>query len=82
MKENWTNSMKQKLEGHQMTPPTGLWEGISSEMGFQKESVTRTVTIKRWLGAVAAIAITLTKANLSLRYLVQSKPLSLLLLIR
>lgn len=58
MKENWTNSMKQKLEGHQMTPPTGLWEGISSEMGFQKESVTRTVTIKRWLGAVAAIAIT------------------------
>ena len=59
MKENWTNSMKQKLEGHQMTPPTGLWEGISSEMGFQKESVTRTVTIKRWLGAVAAIAITL-----------------------
>lgn len=42
-----------------MTPPTGLWEGISSEMGFQKESVTRTVTIKRWLGAVAAIAITL-----------------------
>lgn len=59
MKENWTNSMKQKLEGHQMTPPTGLWEGISSEMGFQKESVTRTVTIKRWLGTVAAIAITL-----------------------
>lgn len=59
MKENWTNSMKQKLEGHQMTPPTGLWEGISSEMGFQKESVTRTVTIKRWLVAVAAIAITL-----------------------
>lgn len=59
MKGNWTNSMKQKLEGHQMTPPTGLWEGISSEMGFQKESVTRTVTIKRWLGAVAAIAITL-----------------------
>ena len=59
MKGNWTNSMKQKLEGHQMTPPTGLWEGISSEMGFQKESVTRTVTIKRWLGTVAAIAITL-----------------------
>lgn len=59
MKGNWTNSMKQKLEGHQMTPPTGLWEDISSEMGFQKESVTRTVTIKRWLGAVAAIAITL-----------------------
>ena len=42
-----------------MTPPTGLWEGISCEMGFQKESVTKTVVIKRWLGAVAAIAIVL-----------------------
>ena len=59
MKENWTNSMKQKLEGHQMAPPAGLWEGISCEMGLQKESVTKTVVIKRWLGAVAAIAIVL-----------------------
>ena len=31
-----------------MTPPAGLWEGISSEMGLQKESALKTVAIKRW----------------------------------
>ena len=48
MKENWTTDMKQKLEGHKMTPPAGLWEGISSEMGIQKELALKTVAIKRW----------------------------------
>ena len=48
MKENWTTDMKQKLEGHKMAPPAGLWEGISSEMGIQKESALKTVAIKRW----------------------------------
>ena len=48
MKENWTTDMKQKLEGHKMTPPAGLWEGISSEMGIQKELAPKTVAIKRW----------------------------------
>ena len=48
MKENWTTDMKQKLEGHKMAPPAGLWEGISSEMGIQKESALTTVAIKRW----------------------------------
>ena len=48
MKENWTTDMKQKLEGHKMAPPAGLWEGISSEMGLQKEPAPKTVAIKRW----------------------------------
>ena len=48
MKENWTTDMKQKLEGHKMAPPAGLWEDISSEMGIQKESALKTVAIKRW----------------------------------
>ena len=48
MKENWTTDMKQKLEGHKMAPPAGLWEGISSEMGIQKELALKTVAIKRW----------------------------------
>lgn len=48
MKENWTTDMKQKLEGHKMAPPAGLWEGISSEMGLQKEPVSKTVAIRRW----------------------------------
>ncbi len=48
MKENWTTDMKQKLEGHKMAPPAGLWEGISSEMGLQKNPAPTTVAIKRW----------------------------------
>lgn len=48
MKEDWTTDMKQKLEGHKMAPPARLWEGISSEMGLQKEPAPKTVAIKRW----------------------------------
>ena len=48
MKENWTTDMKQKLEGHKMAPPAGLWEGISSEMGLQKEPAPKAVAIRRW----------------------------------
>ena len=48
MKENWTTDMKQKLEGHKMASPARLWEGISSEMGLQKEPAPKTVAIKRW----------------------------------
>ena len=59
MKENWTTDMKQKLEGHKMTPPAGLWEGISSEMGLQENPVSKTVTIKRWYWIVAAMLLAL-----------------------
>ena len=59
MKENWTTDMKQKLEGHKMTPPAGLWEGISSEMGLQKEPVSKTVAIRRWHWVVAALVLAL-----------------------
>ena len=59
MKENWTTDMKQKLEGHKMAPPAGLWEGISSEMGLQKEPAPKTVAIKRWHWVVAALVLAL-----------------------
>ncbi|MBE6247962.1 MAG: hypothetical protein E7106_01745 [Prevotella sp.] len=51
--------MKQKLEGHKMAPPAGLWEGISSEMGLQENPVSKTVTIKRWYWIVAALVLAL-----------------------
>ena len=53
MMENWTDQMKQKLEGHKMAPPAGLWEGISGELGLQNSSRQR--LLARWYGAVAAI---------------------------
>ncbi len=59
MKENWTTDMKQKLEGHKMTPPAGLWEGISSEMGLQENPVSKTVTIRLWHWVVAAMLLAL-----------------------
>ena len=31
-----------------MAPPAGLWEGISSEMGLQKEPAPKAVAIGRW----------------------------------
>ena len=59
MKENWTTDMKQKLEGHKMVPPAGLWEGISSEMGLQENPVSKTVTIRLWHWIVAAMLLAL-----------------------
>ena len=59
MKENWTTDMKQKLEGHKMAPPAGLWEGISSEMGLQENPVSKTVTIRLWHWIVAAMLLVL-----------------------
>lgn len=59
MKENWTTDMKQKLEGHKMTPPAGLWEGISSEMGLQENPAPKTVAIRRWHWVVAAMLLAL-----------------------
>ena len=59
MKENWTTDMKQKLEGHKMAPPAGLWEDISREMGLQKEPAPKTVAIRRWHWVVAAMTLAL-----------------------
>ena len=59
MKEDWTKQMKQKLEGHQMTPPAGLWEGISSEMNLEPKSAPKSAMIRRlyWAAAAAIVAI-------------------------
>jgi hypothetical protein len=59
MKENWKEQMKQKLEGHKMSPPAGLWEGISQEMGLESEAATKKSTFVRWYWAVAAVVVAL-----------------------
>ena len=59
MKENWTKQMKNKLEGHQMTPPAELWEGISNQMGLESASVPPSAVIRRWHWAVAAVVLAL-----------------------
>ena len=54
MEENWTYDMKQKLDGHQMAPPEGLWESISNEMGLTPEPARKPTGKRRWLWAAAA----------------------------
>ena len=74
MNEKWTDNMKQKLEGHKKTPPAGLWESISSEMGVQNEPAPKTVAIKRWSWAVAAFVLALV-GFFALYQFDQSEPL-------
>ena len=57
MKEEWTDKLRRKLDGHKMTPPAGLWEGISKEMGFEAEPVSKPAVMKRWYWAAAVLAL-------------------------
>jgi hypothetical protein len=57
MKEDWTKQIKQKLEGHQMTPPAGLWEGISNEMNLEPKPAPKSAIIRRWYWAAAAAVL-------------------------
>lgn len=57
MKDDWTNQLRQKLEGHEMAPPAGLWEGISEQMGFSPAPVRPTAVIRRWYWFAAAAAV-------------------------
>ena len=61
MKENWKEQMKQKLEGHKMPPPAGLWEYISQEVGLESEAATEnpTKSFVRWYWAIAALVVAL-----------------------
>ena len=57
MKADWTEHMRHKLEGHEQTPPAGLWEGISEQMGLPKEPVRRTIFMGRWRWVAAAVIV-------------------------
>ena len=60
MKEDWAEKLKQKLEGHQKTPPAGLWEDISKEMGFEAKPVQqKPAPIRRWYWVAAASVLAL-----------------------
>ena len=59
MKENWIDEIRRKLEGHEMSPPDGLWEGISEEMGFEQKATRRTMANRRWWWVAAAAVVAL-----------------------
>ena len=57
MKEEWTDKLKTRLEHHEMTPPAGLWEGISKQMNLAEKPVRKSSSAlsKRWPAAAAAL---------------------------
>ena len=57
MKEEWTDKLKTRLEHHEMTPPEGLWEGISERMNLAEKPVRKSSfpLSKRWLAVAAAL---------------------------
>lgn len=57
MKEDWTDQIRKKLEGFEMTPPEGLWEGICKQMDMPAEPAS--ASHKRWYWAVAAAILAL-----------------------
>ena len=59
MKEDWTKQMKQKLEGHEMTPPAGLWEDISQQMGLEPKPAPKVTFLRQYYWAAAAVVLAL-----------------------
>ena len=59
MREDWADKLKQKLEGHSKTPPTGLWEGISKQMEAFSIPIQPGRRNWRWYGAAAAVILLL-----------------------
>lgn len=78
MKENWTEKTKQKLEGHRMAPPEGLWEDISRQMAAEADSndrpASRPATIRRWYWA-AAVALVMAGLFVVYEYDKEERPL-------
>lgn len=59
MKEDWTDRLRQRLEGHKAEPPAGLWEGISNQMGLEAKPDSKANASKRWYWAAAASVLAL-----------------------
>lgn len=57
MKEDWTDILRRKLEGHEVPPPEGLWEDICKEMGLDPEPVRKPTASRRWWWAAAAAVL-------------------------
>ena len=62
MKESWEEQLRQRLEGHEMAPPDGLWEDVCKELGMTPFPVLTPSTRssnKRWYYIAAAVLLAL-----------------------
>ena len=65
MEEMWRKEIRRKLEGHRKTPPQGVWEGISEQMGLKPATASHPALKMRWYW-VAAAAILLFGVGIAL----------------
>ena len=62
MKESWEEQLRQRLEGHEMAPPEGLWEDLCKELGMTPEPAltpSARSTNMRWYYTAAAVLLAL-----------------------
>ena len=59
MKEEWTDKLRRKLDGHKTAPPAGLWEGISNEMGLDATPAPQPAITRKlyWVAAAMVLAL-------------------------
>ena len=61
MEDKWLNEWQKKLDGYEVTPPDGLWDGINKALEEQRLSVSssrgRSTVWLRLAGIAAALAI-------------------------
>ena len=59
MKEDWTDRLKKKLATHEAPPPSGLWEGISEQMGLPLNIVRKPAFFgwHRWVAAAVVLLL-------------------------
>ena len=61
MEDKWLNEWQKKLDGYEVIPPDGLWDGINKALEEQRLSVSssrgRSTVWLRLAGIAAALAI-------------------------
>ena len=53
--EVWAEKMRRKMEGHEMAPPEGLWDGIKEQMGFSSQPARKRMPLLWWCVAAASV---------------------------
>ena len=53
--ELWAEKMRRKMEGYEMAPPEGLWDGISEQMGFSSQPAQKRLPLLWWCAAAASV---------------------------
>ncbi|MDD6252985.1 MAG: outer membrane beta-barrel protein [Bacteroidales bacterium] len=67
MKQDWTEILKNRMEGYSETPSDGVWEGVASRTGIAVQGKSRRM-LPVWLYSTVGVAAVLTVALLFVRH--------------